>query len=287
METGLTKVEKYEALQRLELCIEMFESPMVRESDELEIDKAVLPSLIKANKDLGFTIEESKLSHLFDGIATEIKRNVPNIRLLEIPIAINKGILGDYGEFYGLSVVTVVKFLKAHYESEKRANLAKQVKPPEVEREIPSIEEQKALAKVHLIEGFAKYKETKIIPFSAVYLYRFLNEHFKLVSYSNEVKFGMYHQAVLDTIKDKENESIKDPNTRISNRKVIDLLRKVLSENPGKVEGAKAVLKEVSENEIRFSLKNQSERIALKTFFDNLIEMEQEITDLLTDESTT
>ncbi|WP_254527013.1 MULTISPECIES: hypothetical protein [unclassified Sphingobacterium] len=283
METGLTKIEKYTALQRFELCVEMLDSPMARDVEELEIDKVVLPAILKAQKDLGFNPNEEKGSHLMDGIALEIKRAVPNIRLLEIPIAINKGVLGEYGDFLGLSIVTVIKFLKAHYTSAKRAEIAKQVSHKEEEKPIPSIEEQKVLAKLHLIEGFAKYKLTKVIPFSAVYLYRFLNEHFKLVSYSNEVKFGMYHQAVLDTIKDKENESIKDPNTRLSNRKVIDLLRKVLSENPGKVEGAKAVLKEVSENEIRFSLKNQSERIALKTFFDNLIEMEQEITDLLTE----
>ena len=286
MGTALTKIEKYTALQSLELCIEMFQSPLARDSEEIEIDKVVAPALLKANKDLGFTIEEHKLTHLFDGIALEIKKNVPNIRLHEIPIAINKGVLGDYGEFYGLSVVTVLKFLKAHYTSDKRANLAKQVKPPEEEKQIPSEEEQKALAKIHLVEAFSNYKQTKTVPFSAVYLYRALEKSFKLVSYPNDVKFEMYYDAVLEVIRDKENESLRDPTTRLSNRKIIDSLKTLIHADKSKIECAKDVLNATTESDIRFQLKNQSERIALKRFFDNLIEMEQELTDLLTDEST-
>lgn len=281
METGLTKIEKYTALQRFELCVEMLDSPMARDVEELEIDKVVLPAILKAQKDLGFNPNEEKGSHLMDGIALEIKRAVPNIRLLEIPIAISKGVLGEYGDFIGLSIVTVIKFLKAHYTSAKRAEIAKQVSHKEEEKPIPSIEEQKALAKVHLIEGFERYKETKKIPFSAVYLYRFLSEHFKLVEYPNEVKFEMYYQSILNIKREKEQDL--DINSRMSNRKDIDFLNGFLDTFPHKIECAKAVLKAVKEKELRYMLKNESERIALKRYFDNLIEMETEIKDLLND----
>ena len=281
METGLTKIEKYTALKRFELCVEMFDSPMARDVEELEIDKVVLPAILKAQKDLGFNPNEEKGSHLMDGIALEIKRAVPNIRLLEIPIAINKGVLGEYGDFLGLSIVTVIKFLKAHYTSATRAEIAKQVSYKEDEKPIPSIEEQKAIAKVHLIEGFERYKETKKIPFSAVYLYRFLSEHFKLVEYPNEVKFEMYYQSILNIKREKEQDL--DINSRMSNRKDIDFLNRFLDTIPDKIECAKSVLKAVKEKELRYMLKNESERIALKKYFDNLIEMETEIKDLLND----
>lgn len=281
METGLTKIEKYTALQRFELCVEMLDSPMARDVEELEIDKVVLPAILKAQKDLGFNPNEEKGSHLMDGIALEIKRAVPNIRLLEIPIAINKGVLGEYGDFLGLSIVTVIKFLKAHYTSAKRAEIAKQVSNKEEEKPIPSIEEQKALAKVHLIEGFERYKESKKIPFSAVYLYRFLSEHFKLVEYPNEVKFEMYYQSILNIKREKEQDL--DINSRMSNRKDIDFINGFLDTIPDKIECAKAVLKAVQQKELRYMLKNESERIALKRYFDNLIEMETEIKDLLND----
>lgn len=281
METGLTKIEKYTALQRFELCVEMLDSPMARDVEELEIDKVVLPAILKAQKDLGFNPNEEKGSHLMDGIALEIKRAVPNIRLLEIPIAINKGVLGEYGDFLGLSIVTVIKFLKAHYTSAKRAEIAKQVPHKEEEKPIPSIEEQKALAKFHLIEGFERYKETKKIPFSAVYLYRFLSKHFNLVQYSNEAKYEMYYEAILKIKKEKEHDL--NINSRMSNRKDVDFLNGFLDTLSDKIECAKAVLKAVQEKELRYMLKNESERIALKRYFDNLIEMETEIKDLLND----
>jgi len=281
MEKGLTKIEKYEALQRLELCVEMFDAPMVRETDEITLFSILNAAIIKANDDLGYDTKEEKLKHTFRTIAEEVKRSVPNIRLTEIPIAINKGILGDYGEYFGLSVVTIIKFLKTHYTSAKRAEIAKQVSHKEEEKPIPSIDEQKALAKVHLIDGFERYKETKKIPFSAVYLYRFLSEHFKLVEYPNEVKFEMYYQAIIDIKRDKEHDL--DINSRMSNRKDIDFLNGFLDTVPDKIECAKAVLKAVHEKELRYMLKNESERIALKRYFDNLIEMETEIKDLLND----
>lgn len=281
METGLTKIEKYTALQRFEMCVEMLDSPMAREVEELEIDKVLLPAILKAQKDLGFKPDPEKGSHLTDGLATEIKRAVPNIRLLEIPIAINKGVLGEYGDFIGLSIVTVIKFLKSHYTSAKRAEIAKQVSHKEEERPIPSIEEQKALAKVHLIDGFEKYKETKNIPLSAVYLYRFLSEHFKLVEYPKEVKFEMYYHAILNIKRDKEQDL--DINTRMSNRKDIDFLNGYLNTIADKIECAKSVLNGVQDKELRYLLKNESERVALRRYFDNLIEMETEIKDLLND----
>lgn len=285
METGLTRVEKYSALQRLELCVEMFNSPLARESEELEIDKAVLPALIKANKDLGFAQDEAKLSHLFDGIALEIKKNVPNIRLSEIPIAINKGVLGDYGDYFGLSVVSVIKFLKLHYASEKRAEIAKQVKTKEPERQIPTLEEQKAQAKIDLIAGFEKYKSSRTLPFSAVYLYRFASEHFGLIDYTNEVKFECYYEAMQSILKAKETDT--DLNARHENKRVAQFLRKCIDDTPDKIECARKTAKAVKENDLQYLLRNESERIALKRYFDNLIEMETEIKDLLNDEITT
>ncbi len=285
METGLTRVEKYSALQRLELCVEMFDSPLARESEELDIDKAVLPALIKANKDLGFAQDEAKLSHLFDGIALEIKKNVPNIRLSEIPIAINKGVLGDYGDYFGLSVVSVIKFLKAHHASEKRAEIAKQVKAKEPERQIPTLEEQKAQAKIDLIAGFEKYKNTGQIPVTAVYLYRFAVKDFDLIHFTNDVKFELYYDAMHKILQEKQSDT--NLNERHENRRIVDFLKRAIEETPDKIECARKTAKAVKENDLQYLLRNESERIALKRYFDNLIEMETEIKDLLNDEITT
>ena len=91
----------------------------------------------------------------------------------------------------------------------------------------------------------------------------------------------MYYQSILNIKREKEQDL--DINSRMSNRKDIDFLNGFLDTIPDKIECAKAVLKAVQEKELRYMLKNESERIALKRYFDNLIEMETEIKDLLND----
>ncbi len=280
MENKLTKVDKYNALQRLELCIEMFDSPMSRNSDELEIDKVLMPALIKANKDLGYAIDESKVSHVFEDLAEEIKKTVPNIRLSEIPIAIHKGILGDYGDYYGLSIVSVIKFLKSHYTSGKRAEIAKQLPTKEDKKPIPTKKEQIELAKRHLLDSFEKFKSVGDIGYSAVYLYRYLNDDFKLISFTNEVKWRIYYRAILGIKNQRDTGTIK---TVINNipKKDFDLLNGFLKEYPDEIECAKKVAFTIKKKELLIAIKNESERLALIRFYSDLVEMETELKDLI------
>lgn len=284
METSLSKLEHYNALQRLEMCVQMFDSPMVRNSNDLDIDKVVLPAILKAQKDLGYGPNEDKLTHLMTGISTEIKKSVPNLRLSEIPIAINDGVLGLYGDFIGLSIVSVIKFLKSHYESLKRAELAKQIKPKEEAKQPPTLEEQKIIAKQHLIDEFEKFKTTKTIPLSGVYLYRFLSEHFGLVSFSNELKYRMYYEASKVIVKGLKDEIIANPNSRLSNSKKIGEIENLYSIEDDPIKCAIAIHKGLQNEELKIQIRNESERIALKRYFNDLIEMETEIKDLLNEE---
>lgn len=283
METSLSKIDHYHALQRLEMCVQMFDSQMARNCEELEIDKVVLPAIFKAQKDLGLNPNEEKTNHLMTGIANEIKRSVPNIRLAEIPIAINDGILGVYGDFMSLSVVTVIKFLKAHYNASKRAEIAKQVQQKEEEREPPPIEEQKRIAKGHLIEEFEKYKKTKTTSISSVYLYRFLSEHFGLGKFSKEIKFKMFYDAAKVIVKNLKNEIMENPNARLTNSRKIVVLENFFAIEDDPLQCGIAIFKGLQNEELKIQIKNESERIALRKFFDDLIEIEQSIEELLND----
>lgn len=281
METSLSKVEQYQALKRLEMCIEMFDSPMVRHCEELEIDKVVLPAIFKAQKDLGLNPNEDKTNHLMTGIANEIKKSVPNIRLSEIPIAINDGILGVYGDFMSLSVVSVIKFLKAHYNALKRAEIAKQIQHKEEEKAPPPIEEQKRIAKDHLIEEFEKYKQTKNTSVSSVYLYRFLSEHFGIGQFSKEIKFKMFYDASKVIVKNLKNEIIENPNARLTNSKKIGELENFFAVEDDPLKCGIAIFKGLQNEDLKIQIKNESERIALRKFFDDLIDMDENLEELL------
>ncbi|WP_312363997.1 hypothetical protein [Sphingobacterium sp.] len=280
METGLTKVDKYLALQKMEMCIEMLDSPMARDSELFDIDTFALPAITKAQSDLGLNTKEEKFVHLLDNIANEIKVSVPNIRLAEIPIAIHKGILGDYGDYFGLSIVTVIKFLKSHYTSGKRYELANASKPKEKEKPKPSKEEMDAIGKQHLLESFERFKVDRELGYSAVYLYRYLNEDFKVISFTNEVKWKIYYRAILGIKNQRDTGTIK---TVINNipKKDFDLLNEFLKEYPDEIECAKKVAFTIKKKELLIAIKNESERLALIRFYNDLVEMETELKDLI------
>src|SRR5690606_10232866 len=279
-----TSVENFLALRKLEMCIEMFDTPKVRDCDRMLVFDVVSLSLTSAKNDLGFAMDDDSWAHLLANASDNIIKVEPNIRLGEIPIAINKGVLGDYGEFYGLSVVTVVKFIKSHYASLKRAELAKQIKPKEEAKQPPTLEEQKIIAKQHLIDEFEKFKTTKTIPLSGVYLYRFLSEHFGLVSFSNELKYRMYYEASKVIVKGLKDEIIANPNSRLSNSKKIGEIENFYAIEDDPIKCAIDIHKGLQNEELKIQIRNESERIALKRYFNDLIEMETEIKDLLNEE---
>lgn len=280
MERELTKADKYTAIQRLEMCIEMLDSPTARESEILEIDKYVIPALVKAQTDLGFDPKEDKFSHLLENISTEIKNSTPFIRLAEIPIAIHSGVLGDHGDFYGLSVVSVIKFIKSHHTSAKRAEIVK-IKPvKEEEKPIPTKEEQKETAKQHIIEAFEKYKSEKKIGYSWVYLYRWLNEEFKAINFTNEIKWKIYYQAIIKYLASKETGTLADYISS-ANRNDAKILKEYIKNEPDHIQCAKKVAGNFPNKMVLIAIKNESECIAVSRLFDDLIEMETEITDLL------
>lgn len=280
METGLTKIDNYTKLQSLEMCVEMLQSPMVRTVDDTTLDAVLIASITKANDDLGYNVNKDKLKHTFRNISEEVRKAVPNIRILEIPIAIHQGVLGEYGDFYGLSIVTVVRFIKQHYNSLKRAEIANSIKPQEIEQPKPTKEEMDKLAKHHLLESFERFKSVGDIGYSAVYLYRYLNEDFKVISFTNEVKWKIYYRAILGIKNQRDTGTIK---TVINNipKKDFDLLNEFLKEYPDEIECAKKVAFTIKKKELLIAIKNESERLALIRFYSDLVEMETELKDLI------
>jgi len=280
MDNGLTKIEKYTAIQKLEMCIEIFDTPMVRDVDDKTLNAVLLASIVKANDDLGFNADPKKLNHLFSGICEEVKRSSPNIRIGEIPIAINKGVLGEYGDFMGLSIVTVVKFLKAHYVSLKRSEIAKQIAPKEEEKPIPTKEQQLELAKQHLLDSFRRFKELGDIGYSAVYLYRYLNEDFKVISFTNEIKWQIYYRAILGVKNQRDLGTIKTVINSIP-KKDFTLLNEFIKTYPDEIECAKQVAGTIKKKELLVAIKNESERLALIRFYSDLVEIGTELSELL------
>lgn len=102
-------------------------SPRAIEANADELKYVLTQAMAKAFAYTGAktTDKQADITYMVQNIPAEVVANLPAIRLSEIPIAINRGILGHFGEFYGLNIATFMRFLMAHYQSEQRLQAVK------------------------------------------------------------------------------------------------------------------------------------------------------------------
>src|SRR5690606_10882331 len=110
----------------------------------------------------------------------------PSIRIEEIPIAIEKGILGFYGDFHGLNVVSLANFVNQHYTSSERLKIANQSPTKEEENKTPSETEILETDKKLLLYAFEKYKSTGFYEDHGNYLYKVAAKKLGLFELSKE-----------------------------------------------------------------------------------------------------
>lgn len=105
----------------------LLNSPRAIDAPPQQLEYVLAQAMAKAFADMGLKTDERRqdINYLVQNMPAEVTRNLPNIRLAEIPVAINRGILQQFGEFYGLNVVTFMRFLMAHYQSEQRLEAVK------------------------------------------------------------------------------------------------------------------------------------------------------------------
>src|SRR5690606_11386191 len=91
----------------------------------------------------------------------EIRENFPNIRIEEIPIAIKRGTRKEYGDYFGLNVISFSGFLKSYLESEDRKRAAIDFSKKNIEdKKIPSSEEILSMENKMIINAYSKFLET-------------------------------------------------------------------------------------------------------------------------------
>jgi hypothetical protein len=103
------------------------QSPLALQATPQQLEYTLAQAMAKAFADMGIktTDRRDDITYLVQTMPTEVLRHLPNIRLAEIPLAINRGILKHYGDFYGLNVATFMHFLSAHYQSNQRQTAVK------------------------------------------------------------------------------------------------------------------------------------------------------------------
>jgi hypothetical protein len=98
------------------------------EQDKDRLKREVAEILLKAYNDLNKTFTQKEAQTLLDGVILNCINTYGSLKIGELKYSVEHGIRGEYGEYYGFSVVTIHKFIKAYKDSEDRAEaLRKQI----------------------------------------------------------------------------------------------------------------------------------------------------------------
>lgn len=213
----------------------------------------------------------AELKFIYDNLPAELRLLLPGMRVGEIPIALKRGLLKEFGEYFGLNVAEILRFCKAHYESIERANAAKQILKPEKENTpVPSKESIYYLYKNNLIEAYAKYLNGHSIEVNGPSLYDFCNK-LKLIIFSTKEKYDIMQEAAHALIKDQHNilfVTVEDYK-RKPFKHIIELLTASIEEN-----------KPVPED-IKNMLIMKSKYLTLKAFFNDVEMSDLSLSDLI------
>lgn len=251
-------------VHQLGSMLEAMSSAKICDLPQIEVDTVLMTAVHRAYKDKGQTVMCDDMDYIVDNLCERVLSSCPYIRIAELPIAIEKGILGDYGDYFGLNVITFVSFIKKHYASSKRAELAKQSKSSEDENTIPPIEEQKRTQREVIIKSFESFKKYGVYTDYGNYIYRSLKQ-------MNAFNFS----------EEKQKEFLSK-----SKKKVISSLQADMIQKPHERNKIKKILEDVElmQEEGKTMVYKEALQIALMSFFTDLVEMDQEVTDYLTEE---
>ncbi|HEY4326132.1 MAG TPA: hypothetical protein VGN20_19235 [Mucilaginibacter sp.] len=166
-----------------------------------EIFDIVKTSISKCFLDLNKEpLPKNSSEHLINGITDTIIKFFPSLKTKEIPEIFANGVRGEYGDYYGLSVITFENFIKAHL-----ARVKSKTKPTAEPSPEPTPDEKFDTGKALFVKLIKKYQASGTIDISASAIYEFIKP---LGLIASSYKQGVYREAMNKTIAQKEIELI-------------------------------------------------------------------------------
>ncbi|WP_316851195.1 hypothetical protein [Pedobacter agri] len=238
------------------LAVQQHAHPLLAKQVKYEDENIVFES-IKAALAISFAhlnakkLETAAMDFLANEVTDAIIEKYPGIRISEIKTAFANGIRGEYGEYFGLSVVTFDNFVKCYILSPERANLGKTVPALEAPS-MPTSHVMFETAKSNVLEAFRSFQnKTKTFERIALTAYNFLDS-IKLITFTNQEKWEFVDEAKVELKRMLDNQ--KAVETRPLER------RKLC-----------ATIDELANNGCRDQVINVSKALALKAFFECML----------------
>lgn len=227
--------------------------PNIRNLTEAEFRKNMLVLIGKTHLNCGFKLDENQIGLTVDELCSDLKKYNGLLSFQEIQIAFNNGYKKQYGDFFGLNNATYFVWVNAYTWNQSRLNAKKAIENAKnpIAKPQPSQEEKERIVKEGVLKMFEDYKKGGNILDSGNVSYNFLNGA-GLLKPTIEKKMEYMDQAKAEL----RNEAINNKGNRPLSK----------------------VLEDVLQDEL---VTSRAKRLALKEYFDGLIEFETELSDEL------
>lgn len=137
------------------------EVPKIRQTAESDINRALAMAISKTFALRGQQLTTDDIVFMARELGSSVIARFPGLTVEEVCIALDKGVKKDFGEYYGLNVVTFLDWIKAYKDSESRRkaldSLHKASLPQQTE---PTPEEVVLLNRKRAIDTFIHFKES-------------------------------------------------------------------------------------------------------------------------------
>lgn len=228
-----------------------------------ELLVAMVGLIGRTHVNCGYKMDQSQVDLTVDELVSDLQKYNGLLSLAELELAFKNGWKKAYGEFFGLSNQTYFMWVNGYTWSASRLNAKKAIEKAIKNRNnAPTVSEleKERIVRDGVIARFYHYRDTKVIEDIANVAYNYLDDK-GLILFTKEVK-----------------------------NEIMDRCRKrLLSEENSKQIGAKTlgerndIANAIKQLEQKTSpkLKIESRKEALKMYFDQLIEMELDLKDLI------
>lgn len=159
-------------------------SKLIVDMQQNELKDRVIKTLAKTYIDCGKVIESKELMSLSNGVINEIKRYFINLKIDELDLCFQNGVRKQYGEYFGLNIVTFHQWIKSYMAEEKRAEALKIRSAPRIE----PIKEYTAEDKLRIRDEFMNHAKSTYMKSGVFGLYEpSISDIYKILVDTNEV----------------------------------------------------------------------------------------------------
>lgn len=254
---------------------EAFKSPRIKDTRYSDLTNYIAKAIGFVFAIRSAEIEAHNIQYMTKELARAVLERFPGISMAELGIALDKGVKRDYGDYFGLNVVTFLDWVRAYFYSPERKIAVFEKNqlalPPKT---VPTEEEFEELRRRNTISMFEMYKHYRVLIGDPSYPFAYL-EGRGILKLTREEKLSIYEEAkkiaaksyspAKDLTGTEENERLNKAEQvcRSLDTAFSSILRDRLGYDLDKI----AVI--------------EAKRISITRFFDRLIVEKKNIADLL------